>query len=128
MVCGGGKIRRSSSPSSGKYSNEPQADADLRIVREDHHRSASDAAELAQAALSFFVPVVEGQDGHRRVDGGVAQGERAGGSADRGGELAGALGSMTSLGSIAITWRSRGSYEPVPAPTLTIVRAAPSAP
>jgi len=32
------------------------------------------------------------------------------------------------LGSTAKTCRSRGSYEPAHAPTLTIVRASPSAP
>src|SRR5688572_15612265 len=34
---------------------------------------------------------------------------------------------MTSLGSMASTYRSRGSYEPVPAPTLTTDFAGPSA-
>ena len=34
---------------------------------------------------------------------------------------------IASLGSIAITCRSGGSYEPVPAPTLTTVRLSPSA-
>ena len=34
---------------------------------------------------------------------------------------------ITALGSIAITCRSDGSYEPVPAPTLATVRASPSA-
>ena len=36
----------------------------------------------------------------------------------------GRCAAMTSLGSMAITWRSEGSYEPVPAPTLTMVRAS----
>ncbi len=34
---------------------------------------------------------------------------------------------ITSDGSTAITSRSRGSYEPVPAPTFTTDRASPSA-
>ena len=34
---------------------------------------------------------------------------------------------ITADGSTAVTSRSRGSYEPVPAPTLTTVRASPSA-
>jgi len=40
---------------------------------------------------------------------------------------AGRCAAMTSLGSTAITWRSVGSYEPAPAPTLTTVRESPSA-
>ena len=39
----------------------------------------------------------------------------------------GRCAAMTSLGSTAITWRSSGSYEPAPAPTLTTVRASPRA-
>jgi len=34
---------------------------------------------------------------------------------------------MAGSGSTAVTSRSRGSYAPWPAPTLTIVRASPSA-
>src|SRR5262245_21159506 len=34
---------------------------------------------------------------------------------------------MTSLGSTAMTYRSSGSYDPVPAPTFTTDRASPSA-
>jgi hypothetical protein len=34
---------------------------------------------------------------------------------------------MTADGSTAVTSRSDGSYDPVPAPTLTTVRASPSA-
>jgi hypothetical protein len=39
----------------------------------------------------------------------------------------GLCAAITSLGSIATTWRSLGSYDPAPAPTLTTVRASPRA-
>jgi hypothetical protein len=40
---------------------------------------------------------------------------------------AGRWARMTADGSTAVTSRSDGSYDPVPAPTLTTVRASPSA-
>jgi hypothetical protein len=44
-----------------------------------------------------------------------------------GGRLGSRCAIITSLGSIGITRRSRGSYDPAPAPTFTTVRASPRA-
>ncbi len=66
---------------------EPHLAADARVVGEDDDRVAGDAPKLADAALPFVVPVVDGQDRHRRIHARVPQRQVAGGRTDRRSEL-----------------------------------------
>jgi hypothetical protein len=73
--------------------------------------------------------VVVGEHGHRRVERAVGERQRLGARVDARGRVSRPLRArMTADGSTAVTSRSRGSYEPLPAPTLSTVRAPPSAP
>src|SRR5580704_290916 len=56
-----------------------------------------------------------------------ANGRRPATPGTHGAAPAGRCARMTADGSTAVTCRSGGSYAPVPAPTLTTVRASPSA-
>ena len=46
-------------------------------------RSARDAPHLSHAAFLFVVPMVHGENAHRRVDAGIMQWQRTGAGADR---------------------------------------------
>ena len=107
--------------------HQPHRAADPRVVGEDRRPVRAPPAAARARRAPVRVPVVDGEDRHRRVDAAVAQRQRSADARIAGASAGGRCAAITSLGSMATTWRSRGSYEPVPAPTFTTVPASPSA-
>jgi hypothetical protein len=72
----------------GHVVGEPEADDRLRVEGQDHHRSARDPAQLAEALLRIR-PLVHGQHGHGRVDRAIVERQRLGHGVDRRSQMEG---------------------------------------
>jgi hypothetical protein len=105
---------------------EPEPPGVGRVPREDDDALARHAPQLGGAGAEV-APVVDREDGHRRVEARVGEGQRLGA------RLHGRRGAGRALGDHHRRRLDRGDLAvgrlvaAGPAPTLTIVRASPSA-
>lgn len=74
----------------GGVVREPEAVQRIPVEGQHHDRSAGDAPQLAQALLRVR-PLMDGERGHRRVDGVVVEGKILGDGIDGGDTFLGAL-------------------------------------
>ena len=89
--------------------HQPHASAYLRVEGEDHDRASCDPSHLSDSLLLVIVPMMDRQDRHRRIHALICEGSGEAPPRIAGGRLGSRWAIITSLGSTAMTYRSRGS-------------------
>ncbi len=105
---------------------EPEQVEGISVKCQHDDRSPRHSPQLPQSFVEV-APLVHGDQRHRGVHATVVERQLLGDAANRRGEMSSALHRMAADGSTARTYRSSGSYDPVPAQTFSTVRASPRA-